>query len=169
MRLKLLIRRGSAYCQLGMFTEAKADYGFVVTQNSNDESLKRDLARITIMEQCGKLKQQGDALFSSGDRKKAIEQYSQALQLDPSYISCASNRAACYLAVGDAAACVKDCTLALDILQKADGNTERLFVTSVLPATGTEKRRNWVLKTLVRRGTALMQLKELKKGTKVYI
>ena len=140
MRLKLLIRRGSAYCQLGMFGEAKADYGFVVTQTPQDEALRRDLARISIMNECGKLKDEADALFGQGQRKEAIEVYSKALDLDPSFISCSSNRAACYLAIGDAESCVADCTLTLNVLQVCLTVPYDTRVTPLLRLTTLEHR-----------------------------
>lgn len=87
--------------------------------------------------------------------------------MDPNFISCASNRAACYLAIGNPEACIQDCTKCLTRLQKHDlhhsvndEDQQTFFVASVLPPPGSLKRKQWVLKTLVRRGTAHLQLQQ---------
>lgn len=42
------------------------------------------------------LKERGDRLFKQMNFKAAITAYSEALDLDPSFLPCLSNRAACH-------------------------------------------------------------------------
>ena len=99
-------------------------------------------------------------------------------------MSCLSNRSACRFATGDVIGCVEDCSTALAILEidisKLDSTTSSsstqfaaltgsssdvlgavasaAMLSSILPATGSDKRKSWVLKTATRRGAALAQV-----------
>ena len=117
MKMKVLVRRGSAYCQLGMFGEAKADYGFVLSMSPQQPELQEDFARISLLQQGSNLKEDGDALCMEGKHQEAIDAYSRALELDPCYISCYTNRATCFLATGNSKAAIEDCSRALEILE----------------------------------------------------
>lgn len=62
------------------------------------------------------LKDKGDALYSQGNFKGAINAYSTAIQLDPEHLLSYSNRAACWLKLGDADRCLADCEVAVELL-----------------------------------------------------
>ncbi|KAH9190496.1 hypothetical protein AeNC1_007531 [Aphanomyces euteiches] len=165
LKVKVLVRRGTAYCQLGLYSQAKADYGVALTLHPQNEDLQHDFARIGLLEMCAEWKQKGDSAYSSQDYATAREMYSEALKLDGTFISCLSNRAACHLALFDAFACVQDCSQALTILQDSVPSSVPY---SAIPVAGSEKRRLWVLKTLVRRGAAYMMAKDWAKAEKDY-
>jgi hypothetical protein len=81
-----------------------------------------------------------------------------------------SNRSACKLAQGDIQGCINDCSEALRILQVdieriQSSKAEMLFevnkinmLSSILPPSGSEKRRQWAIKTITRRGVAWAKL-----------
>jgi hypothetical protein len=54
----------------------------------------------------------GDGFYNTGNLNAAINAYTTALEMDGGFIRCLANRAACYLQLGDTAACIADCTKA---------------------------------------------------------
>ncbi|KAF0704062.1 hypothetical protein As57867_007417, partial [Aphanomyces stellatus] len=166
LKVRVLVRRGTAYCQLGLYSQAKADYGVALTLHPQNEDLQLDFARIGVLDACAAFKRQGDDAYAAQDHTAAKDCYSQALALDPTFISCLSNRAACHLALCDAAACIRDCTQALAILEDT---TPQSVPYSAIPIPGSTKRRLWVLKTLVRRGAAHTMAKAYAEAEKDYV
>ena len=94
-------------------------------------------------------------------------------------MSCLSNRSACRLALEDVSGCVEDCSLAITLLQYdaststsgsggsasnlisfggRDKCVEMSMLEAILPPVNSDKRREWLLKTVVRRGAAYFQL-----------
>ena len=68
-------------------------------------------------------------------------------------------RQACHFALGDMPSAIRDCTGALDLLSmdvsQSIGRVAKDAVPSgPVPPAGSDTRRQWVLKTLVRRGAA---------------
>lgn len=57
IKLKVLIRRGSAYCKLAMFPEARADYGIAVSMDTQNEILKEDFHSVIILQEGTNYKQ----------------------------------------------------------------------------------------------------------------
>lgn len=172
LRLKLFVRRGTAYCRVAKFTEAKADYGVALSMDNQNPTLQDDFLQLVAVEKAQELKDLGDACFrGSKQLEKAATHYTDSLRLNPLSIACLSNRAACFLVRNEFAKCVQDCTRALELLQRRDmgenegeGGQHGLAFFSVGPAPGSLKRRAWVLKTLVRRGTAYSAMEEWTKG-----
>ena len=130
MLVKLLLRRGAAACQLGLFTEALVDYHTASakymhlngTQASaisgvSIESLAADTQRLKLLVDAETLKKEGDSLFAERTTAAALLKYNAALQLVPVHVSCLSNRSACRLALQDLAGCVADCSTAIALLQ----------------------------------------------------
>ncbi|EQC32861.1 hypothetical protein SDRG_09393 [Saprolegnia diclina VS20] len=156
LKVRVLVRRGTAYAQLGYYSQAKADYGVALSMHPENEALQIDFARISRLDECYKVKQRGDMAFTAQDLASARDLYTAALVIDPTFVACLSNRAACHLALLDAASCVLDCTSALALLQQVVTPDVRgsPIALSAIPPPGSIKRREWVLKTLVRRGTA---------------
>mmetsp|Transcript_53645 Transcript_53645/g.160605 ORF Transcript_53645/g.160605 Transcript_53645/m.160605 type:complete len:493 (-) Transcript_53645:393-1871(-) len=62
------------------------------------------------------LKKKGDDFYMSGDFRSAINAYSTAFEADNSAIQALSNRAACYLQIGESTQCLSDCERALQYL-----------------------------------------------------
>ena len=60
-------------------------------------------------------------MYRAGSFDSAVAAYSTALGLDPAFLACYSNRAACHLAAGRYEASVRDCFHALSLL---DGQEE---------------------------------------------
>ncbi|KAF1776603.1 Tetratricopeptide repeat [Phytophthora cactorum] len=159
LKLKLFVRRGTAYCRVGQYSQAKADYGVACSMDNQNPQLRDDFMELVAMEKAQELKQSGDSIFREGkDLEKAIQMYSDSLQLNPLSIACLSNRAACYLMQHRAEECVEDCSRALELLQQdstsmgTSGQEHGLAFFSFGPAAGSSQRRAWVVKTLVRRG-----------------
>ncbi|GMF40916.1 unnamed protein product [Phytophthora fragariaefolia] len=167
LKLKLFVRRGTAYCRVGQYSEAKADYGVACSMDNQNPQLRDDFTELFAMEKAHELKVSGDDIFRQGqDLDQAIKMYSESLQLNPLSIACLSNRAACYLMQHLAKECVEDCTRALDLLQQDTTSVNNsaqehgLAFFSIGPAAGSAQRRAWVVKTLVRRGAAYLSLGE---------
>jgi dyslexia susceptibility 1 candidate gene 1 protein len=132
MLLKLLVRRGVAQCNLGMFPEALSDYtqanakflrmngtqiGKLAKGEISPESLEKDVARLKLLHTADQLKREADALFADGQVREAANKYGDALALIPVYVSCLSNRSACRMTLGDLTGCVEDCSAAVTLLQ----------------------------------------------------
>ena len=163
--VKLLVRRGTALCQQGSFEASLADYRTATTLDANNPALASDVERLTSLAQCDTLKKQADARFGAGNISEAVELYASALTLEPAFVSCISNRAACYFALGDMPSAIRDCTGALDLLSmdvsQSIGHMQKDTVPSgPVPPAGSDTRRQWVLKTLVRRGAAHARLSD---------
>ena len=212
---KLLLRRGSTNCQMGIFSEALNDYtrtsnllfGYEVKKNSNSSKLKdddkyeerefslpgitkpaltADLDRIVRLLNADILKKEGDSLFADNKLQESALKYEEALGLVPVHVGCLSNRSACRLAMKDVEGCIEDCTDALMLLNDSDitptttnttlttttspsaatttsssSSSDINMLNSILPSIGSDKRKSWVVKTLLRRGAAYAQLSRL--------
>ena len=62
------------------------------------------------------LKDKGVGFFRAGNYEAAINVFSEAIGLNKNLPSLYSNRAACYLSLGNNESCVKDCCVALELL-----------------------------------------------------
>lgn len=184
MVLKLYMRRAVANCQLGSFAESLADFEIsknLITQSryTGDgivtgislESVDEDINKINVLIKVESLKKEGDKTFAESSLDAALLKYSEALALFPAHVGCLSNRSACKLALGDIDGCIKDCTDALGILQVdiervqstkkealLEGSNSINMLNSILPPSGSEKRRQWAIKTITRRGVAYARL-----------
>ena len=152
--LKLFIRRGTAKCQLGDFSGACEDYEKAVAIDGENEELKVDFARMKKLKDVSVIKALGDSLFGSGDAGGAVAKYTEALELDDNFVSAVSNRAGAFLAMGQNEKCIKDCSAALNLLSNVNE------ATGPVPPPGSDKRRDWVIKTMCRRGKAKSEIEE---------
>jgi tetratricopeptide (TPR) repeat protein len=191
MLIKLLLRRGAASTQLGSFAEALHDYEssitrvhdfFAVEIESGETlpvsidlvSIEADRERLKHLVTAESLKREADVLVGEKSLEFAIQKYTEALAILPCHVSCLSNRSACYLATGNIQKCIDDCTFALQFLEvtyakSAIGSSEKLTMAdTLLPAAGSEKRKDWTLKTLIRRGAASIQIGDLKSAIRDY-
>lgn len=178
MTIKLLMRRGTAACSMGQFADALIDFHEANSNYMNLsgeelsrlngvslESLQADIDKLKKLHSAGVLKEEGDSLFAEAMKEKALAKYNEALSLVPVHVSCLSNRSACKLAMGDLLGCVQDCSVAISLLQHdpsqrtlAVGDGPLQMISTILPPVGSEKRTAWMVKTLTRRGVALVQL-----------
>jgi dyslexia susceptibility 1 candidate gene 1 protein len=133
------------------------------------QSIAQDIMKLQQLEACHELKKKADTSFGQKNLKEALSEYSSALELIPHHVGCLSNRAACKLALNDFNGCIQDSTLALTILNNTENSKNILeaigkdtlnMLTAIIPLAGSEKRKSWYLKTLVRRGATYFQLKQ---------
>jgi dyslexia susceptibility 1 candidate gene 1 protein len=144
-------------------------------------SLLTDMERVNKLITCSELKKEGDEVFKQGDIEAAIKKYSSALEMDRCYVSAISNRAACYLKNGYFDLAINDCTFALELLDPVErnvssasnnakklpisgGNSSFLQPSGPIPPPTSSDFRLWVIKTLVRRGSAYAQLERFKES-----
>jgi dyslexia susceptibility 1 candidate gene 1 protein len=188
LQQKLLFRKGICHCHLGEYSEALKDYqeghaSMISLEMSREgreekddnksqatlaiESIANDILKLQQLELCHELKKKADTSFGQKHLLEALSLYAQALELIPYHVGCLSNRAACKIALNDLEGCVKDCTMALEILNRTENSKNLLedlgkdslnMMTAIIPAAGSEKRKSWYLKTLVRRGATYFQL-----------
>jgi dyslexia susceptibility 1 candidate gene 1 protein len=104
------------------------------------------------------LKGKGDDFFRSGDFLSAINAYSSAYEASSTMLPALSNRAACYLKIGEPARCIADCDDAIAASSKNQ---------SLLDDVPGGVSGFW-LKLFVRRGTARCQLGEFKVAAEDY-
>jgi dyslexia susceptibility 1 candidate gene 1 protein len=148
MAVKLLMRRGTAACQLGLFTEALTDYhqarvkyeqlpGSQLSSLAgvSVQTLAADIVRLKLLSDAEVLKKEGDALMAERAPAAALVKYSAALDLVPVHVSCLSNRSACRLALQDVSGCVTDCSTAIALLtfDSGDASSTSLTLSSGLP------------------------------------
>ncbi|GIM07741.1 hypothetical protein Vretimale_11827, partial [Volvox reticuliferus] len=100
------------------------------------------------------LKDKGDEMFKAGNYSGALNAYSRAIQLDDCHAAVRTNRAACRLALGEAAGCVEDCDRAWELLAE---RKERLDHEVLGEAEAMPLRRQLV-RLLVRRAQARVTL-----------
>jgi dyslexia susceptibility 1 candidate gene 1 protein len=173
MRVKLNLRRGIARCYQGEFAQAVCDY-HVAAQDIKRltkeisgltaEGITRDLEKLRMLRDMDELKTSGDQLVVNSGFDEAIVKYTEALEMTSLNVGCLSNRSACKMALGDKQGCIDDCTAALNILElsldkvePAIGETGSLnMLGALLPPPGSEKRKQWVMKTVLRRGACFV-------------
>ena len=135
-------------------------------------SLQQDISNIESLVKCDQFKKDADKSFGEQNLDQALVYYNEALSILPFHVGCLSNRAACYLSLGQVQKCIDDCTTAIDLLQfdpasrnpaesvkvsLISNNTSHAsasMIQSILPLPGSDRRKAWVSKTLVRRGRA---------------
>jgi len=146
--LKLFVRRGTARCQLGEFDVAKDDYKKAWDLNKASVDLRDDYEKMAKLAEVSGMKKQADKTFAEGEVDQAIKLYTAAIKADSRFVSAVSNRAGALLAKGRYEECIEDCDAALDMLANL-GSTS-----GPVPPPGSDKRRDWVIATVCRRGKA---------------
>jgi tetratricopeptide (TPR) repeat protein len=154
------------------------------------ESLAMDIQRLKLLVDADSFKKQGDSLFAEKRIHEAKIKYDQAVALVPVHVSCVSNRAACSIALDDYNSCIEDCSTAISLLRSNLGDQVegtvgsyssllkqheiqqqehlRNMLSAILPHEGSEKRKSWLMKTLLRRGVALIQMNRHRDALKDY-
>ena len=168
-KVRLLLRRGAARCNLGKYDDAGADYRLgskVLAADVEGDAgvamaaqIKRDLVVLDKLVKTDALKRMADKEFAEGNIQSAAGVYSEALSVVSIHVGCISNRSACKLAAGDLAGCIDDCSVALSVLElSVDDHSGGLnMLNAILPPAGSAKRKEWVMKTVLRRGAAHAQ------------
>lgn len=170
LRQKALIRRGVAYCQLGLYREATADLSLALVNDPQPGSpLATDVLFVQSLAAATAEKTLGDTQFRATVLEEAVIHYTRGITHHSGLPALYSNRAAAYLALAHYQACVDDCTAALSVIEQQlpTRTTEtRMVLTAgaAIPAVGSEARRVFVLTTLTRRGMAYQQLTQLEKA-----
>lgn len=100
LRLRVIVRRGTAHCQMGDYTAGGQDYELAKVLDPDNVALKADTARVVTLVKCAALKAEGDVLFKEQELERAVGVYTEALVLEPQFVSAISNRAAANLALG---------------------------------------------------------------------
>ena len=171
LRVKVLVRLGSAYCKLGKYHEAIQNYEDSIRLTGLHEGLKGqipldplwdDLDMIRRLNNCAILKETADRKFKEKRLDEALENYTEALTLEPGYVSILSNRASVQLALGKWDAAIKDCKVALGLLgviQDVEDIGE-LNPVGPLPQKGSARFNMWSVKTLARCATAKGKLSQ---------
>eukprot|EP01039_Chlorochromonas_danica_P003779 gene3781-4129_t len=192
--VKALCRRGAALCQLGLFTESLTDYVQAQTKfqlldgntvsslgNISLNSIQSDIERLKLLCSVENAKKEGDRLVGEHQLLEARSKYDEALAVLPIHVSSLSNRSACKIALGDLHGAVEDCQLAVNLLTY-DDNSKPGYVrpagmasegaasmlSSILPPKDSPKRKQWLLRTLVRQAVALTQLERFDQAINAY-
>ena len=169
-KAKLHLRRGAAACNLGNYEDAGEDYragqkALTGIEGAASEALATqidgDLVVLDRLVKVDTLKKMGDKEFSEGNIDAASGIYSEALGVVSVHVGCISNRSACKLAAGDLQGCIDDCSAALSVLELSVGEGQSGagldMLSAILPPAGSAKRREWVMRTVLRRGAAHAQ------------
>ncbi|KAJ3315132.1 Dynein assembly factor 4, axonemal [Boothiomyces sp. JEL0838] len=110
------------------------------------------------------LKEKGDNQFKLGNFDGALNAYHDSLTLDPLNYNCLSNRAACYLKKQELENCIKDCTRALELVERE----ETIIKDELKKDDGLSNDRLAIkVKLYARRGSAY-SVNDLKKGLEDY-
>lgn len=104
------------------------------------------------------IKQKGDKFFEREDYLAAINAYTAALNIDPDFLLCYANRAACYLKRSEFSKCIDDCNRFL--ITKPDETSAS--------SQDREKILKATIKVLARRGTAYFNIGEREKAIRDY-
>ena len=184
-RSRILVRRGAASCELGDYSSAVVDYeesisillldqeavtggpsGTQLTPEALDQAkaqihaLHSDLSRIRTLAECSNLKDAGDAALRRKDPAQAVDSYTKAIELDGSFVSALSNRAAAYLATSEWQLAAEDCTKALTYLRDSGAGGGGAVGESgpplgAVPRGGSARHASFAAKTYARRATAM--------------
>lgn len=180
IQAKVLARRALAHRELGHYRLSLDDCKAALAFNPGDLILQGEIERAEPLARCESSKKEAVKCFASGDILGACELYTAALAAVPASPSCLSNRAACHLALKRPKDCVRDCNTVLELLctNTSDisraGNIGDDIQTTLkpppgsVPPEGSDKRRQWVVATLLRRGRANIELGRLESALKDY-
>jgi tetratricopeptide (TPR) repeat protein len=200
--IKMLLRRGVVLCQLGQYSESLSDYisaqvkiqqtsMYSIEQLANQfhitlESIQKDIDRLKLIIASENAKKKADSYFAEKNVSQALEKYHEAIALIPIYVSALSNRSACYLILKDYENALKDCNLALEILQHSstssgsnnnlvglEGDPKNLhflrtMLHALIPLPNTEKQQTWVMNISLKKAVICLQLNQLAEAIQIY-
>lgn len=132
--------------------------------DSENNERREDFLQIVSATEAYELKSEGDTHLRNHCAEAALETYSKALELNPTLLTCLSNRAACFLMLKDPARCIEDCSQALGLLQTSEQELDDTLCFASIPDPGSSQRKQYVLALLIRRGMAFAMMKDWQKG-----
>ena len=173
LRQKALVRRGAASCQLGDYEGCLKDYEVVVDIKSAviDTDLQDDLMMVRRIAQADAMKCKADKILSQGHSEKALGLYDQTIAAFPTFVRALSNRAVCFLTIGNMSDCIRDCSTIVGLLdansrdshKKEEGFSSfgsQQFGFNLIPEKDSVEGRLYLTKALSRRGIAKAQLQD---------
>lgn len=187
--VKLYIRRGSALCSLGQFQESLSDYCQALVKfqqlpvSISNQSLPKvtppviqnDIDRLKLLVVVETSKKEADSLIGERKLEEALTKYNTVLSMIPIHVSALSNRAGCKMALNDIEGAIADCTTAIEVLtfseqaQSIGGNESiKNMLSAILPPANSDKRKQWLLKTVLRKAAALVQLDHIPEAIEQY-
>lgn len=151
----LLMRLGMAYCLLEGHKKALELFHSVLQLDENDRDALQNIRYLKTHMEVADLKAKADSRFSKGSLEEAKETYSRAQELDPARIQVLMNRAACHLALKDSAACLEDCSTAMNLLSRGEQRSDSSVcaLANVLHPSNSTKRK-WQVILLCRQAAA---------------
>eukprot|EP00968_Pinguiococcus_pyrenoidosus_P014779 scaffold1350_cov249-Pinguiococcus_pyrenoidosus.AAC.5 len=160
MLVETFVKRSAAFSQQGTFESAARDLKIALRlqADGDSESLRSSLNQLQKLEAAVRLKTDADALFASSEFEAADAEYEKALAEEPGLVSALSNRAALKMARGKHSDGAALCSRALDLLMADAGSIghgepeAHELISGAVPPPGSAVRKEWVLKTLLRRG-----------------
>lgn len=180
LQAKVLARRSLAHRELGHYRLSLDDCKAALAFNPGDPILRGEIERAEPLARCESAEKEAVKCFASGDILGACDLYTAALAAVPASPSCLSNRAACHLALKRPKDCVRDCNTVLELLcpntydiSHSGHNRDDIQIAlkppvGSMPPEGSDKRLQWVVATLLRRGRANIELGLLESALKDY-
>lgn len=190
--VKQYLRRGSSLCHMGHFQESLSDYFQALVKyqlikaglstnlpNISIESIEADINRLKVLSNLEKTKKEADNLVADNNLTQALEKYDKVLEILPIHVSALSNRSACKIALGKITEAVLDCELAIRILTNDSTNDLRpigeeishemkSMLSAIIPAVNSDKHKQWILKTRLRKAICLVQLSQINEAIEEY-
>ncbi|KAE9556615.1 hypothetical protein FO519_000021 [Halicephalobus sp. NKZ332] len=151
---KAMARIGNAYAKMDNLKDALYWYGKSLSEHRDPEVVKKhkqvekelkETERLAYInpETSEQEKQEGNSLFQKGDYPGALKHYNEAIKRNPENAVIYSNRAACYQKLMEFHKCIEDCDTCI-------------------------KKDPKFVKAYLRKGTALIALREFTRAQRVY-
>lgn len=144
------VRLGMAYCMNKDYDNAKSQFEEARELDQTDENIEQFIGHAVGLIEASGLKENADKLFGCGDFSEAIDAYTKAIEVEPSFLPALMNRAGCYLAKQDLANSIEDSSRALELLSR--GRQRNILASLLLPDSQT--KRKWTVTALCRRAAA---------------
>ena len=110
------------------------------------------------------MKKEADSLIAERKLNEALLKYNSVIDMIPIHVSALSNRAGCKMALDDIDGAISDCTTAIEVLSFSENMTSlgghesmKNMLSAILPPPNSDKRKQWLLKTIMRKAAALVQ------------
>ena len=158
---KIHIRLAMANCLLEEYAKAFEHLSAARDMDKTDDNVLDGICDLDTYMQANDWKEKADGSFTDGRQlDTALDQYSNALSIDPMHTKARMNRAECYFAMNNYVECIADCDHALVELQQ-DQPHQRLTSTpkytrliDVMLSPPPNVRRKWIVTLLCRRAAA---------------
>ena len=172
MRAKILIRMGTAHCQLDHHHHLDLALGCLqeaATIDKTSESLKVDIERLKNVIKSYECKRDADIALGKNELDSSINLYSKAISVEGTMLKAYVNRAGAYFLSAKYSGCIQDSTHVLDALKrpKIAISTHTTFATfGLVPHPGSDLRADLVRTCLCRRAAAYEHMDEIELASK---